>query len=256
MLGPGLRDPMRDVTASTPSQHRDANMIRAANEGDIEAIMEVETVSFPDVYTDADKLVQCRRRELRGGYPHYRVLTADPEIDGEATIYGLVTLESYLSSSRQYRDSETGERIALPANRPRDRKPAYDILIAATRADPGLLDEEFLFISEICVHPRERQRGNGTRLMRHIIRIADELAVKVIALVEGSISDAAQQWLAEEVEDVDAVELALRGRKQQRTTMPFYEERLGFKKRTHFFWGRQDSLIPRIFNVMQYPAYS
>ena len=102
---------MRAANASTPLLHRDANMIRAANENDMEAIIEVETTSFPDVYTDTEKLAQCRRRELEGGYPHHRVLAAGPQIGGEEAIHGLITVESYLRSSRQYRDSETGEEV-------------------------------------------------------------------------------------------------------------------------------------------------
>ncbi|KAI1822628.1 hypothetical protein F4861DRAFT_380050 [Xylaria intraflava] len=248
---------MQDVNPSTPTPESaplDANMIRAANESDIEAIVEVETTSFPEVYTDTHKLAECRRREVRGRYPYHGVLAAGPEIDGQTTIYGLVTLESYLLSRRWYHDSATGEGIEFPANRPPEKKPAYDILMAATRVDPALLDEEFLFISEICIHPRERQRGNGTRLMRHVVRMADELAVKIIVLVEGSVSDAARHWEAEEAENVDSLELAVLRQKQQRTAMPFYEEKLGFKRRAHFFWGRQNYATPRIFHVMQYPA--
>ncbi|KAI1432252.1 hypothetical protein GGR50DRAFT_697203 [Xylaria sp. CBS 124048] len=251
-------------------------MIRAATKNDIEAIIEVETTSFPEIYTDTAKLAERRRRELEGGYPYHRVLLAtenqattdshDHDHDHDqstATIQGLVTLESYLAFSRKYHDSETGEGLTLPANRPLNQKPAYDILMAAARVDPSLLDDEFLFISEICVHPRERARGNGTRLVRHIVRMADALHVKIIVLVEGSLSDAARQWKAEETEaeDLDddvAVALASLGqqqKQQQETTMPFYKDKLGFRKRAHFFWGRPGCVIPRMFHVMQYPAY-
>ncbi|KAH8155976.1 hypothetical protein CIB48_g12271 [Xylaria polymorpha] len=85
--------------------------------------------------------------------------------------------------------------------------------------------------------------------------MADVLAVKIIVLVEGSVSDAAQQWMADEAEEVDAVELTALREREQRTSMRFYENKLGFKKRAHFFWGRRGSAIPRIFHVMQYPAH-
>ncbi|GAW19388.1 hypothetical protein ANO14919_088740 [Xylariales sp. No.14919] len=230
------------------------NMIRSACQSDIEAIVEVERTSFPQVYTDVDDLVQCRRRELEGGYPCYRILAAGSARGDRTAIYGLAIIESYLRSYREYRDAKTGEGITLPANRPPDKKPAYSALMAATRADPGLLDDEFLFVSEICIHPRMRARGHGTRLMRHIVDVANVLAVKIIVLVEGSVSDAAQQWTADEAEEVNAFELAALKEREQRTTMSFYG-RLGFKKRAYFFWGRRDCAIPRIFYVMQYPGY-
>ncbi|TGJ78206.1 hypothetical protein E0Z10_g10562 [Xylaria hypoxylon] len=241
-------------TLTSISLPENASMIRSACEGDMEAIIEVETTSFPQVYTDVDDLAHCRRRELEGGYPCYRILAASSECGDQSAIHGLVIFESYLRSYKEYRDAETGEGITLPANRPPDKKPAYNILMAATRADPALLDDEFLFVSEICIHPHMRERGNGTRLMRHIVDVANVLAVKIIVLVEGSVSDAAQQWTADEAEEVNAVELAALKEREQRTTMSFYGK-LGFKKRAYFFWGRRDCAIPRIFNVMQYPAY-
>ncbi|KAJ8121555.1 hypothetical protein O1611_g10073 [Lasiodiplodia mahajangana] len=168
----------------------------------------------------------------------------------------ILAIESSLQAqSMASKPQSTGERIPLPANRPLDRKPAYSILMAATRADPGLPDEEFLsVVSEICVHPHMRGRGNGTRLMRHIMGMADVLGVKIIVLVEGSVSEAARQWVANEAEEVNGVELVALEEGEQRTTMPFYEDKLGFKKRAYFFWGRQGSAIPRIFHIMQYPA--
>ncbi|KAK5633552.1 hypothetical protein RRF57_009266 [Xylaria bambusicola] len=90
--------------------------------------------------------------------------------------------------------------------------------------------------------------------MRHIVDVADMLAVKIIVLVEGSVSDAAQRWTADEAEEINAVELTTLREREQRTTMPFYDK-LGFKKRAYFFWGRRGCAIPRIFYVMQYPAY-
>jgi hypothetical protein len=90
--------------------------------------------------------------------------------------------------------------------------------------------------------------------MRHIVDMANELAVKIIVLVEGSVSDAAQQWTADEGEQVNAVVLAALRERAQRTTMHFYEDMLGFRRRAHFFWGRRDCTIPRIFHVMQYLA--
>ncbi|KAI0097325.1 hypothetical protein GGR51DRAFT_566650 [Nemania sp. FL0031] len=244
------------ISSTSPSMSvREAvSVIRSACEYDMQAIVEVETSSFPQVYTDTRDLVDCRRREIEGGYPCYRILVTNSERGGQAAVQGFVVFESYLHSCRQYRDSNTGERIALPANRPLDRKPAYSILMAATRADLGLRDEEFLFVSEICVHPHMRGRGNGTKLMRHIMGIADVLGVKIIVLAEGSVSEAAMQWAANEAEEVNVVELVALEEGAQRTTVPFYEDKLGFKKRAYFFWGRQGSTIPRIFHVMQYPA--
>lgn len=121
-------------------------MIRSASESDMQAIIEVETTSFPHVYTDVGHLADCRRRELEGGYPCYRILIpSSSELGGQtAAIHGLVIFESYLRSYREYHDAGTGEGIALPANWPPDKKPAYSILMAAIRADPALLDEEFL----------------------------------------------------------------------------------------------------------------
>ncbi|KAI1313316.1 hypothetical protein F5Y03DRAFT_161031 [Xylaria venustula] len=229
-----------------------ASMIRSACERDMEAIIEVEMTSFPHVYTDVGGLADCRRRELEGGYPCYRILTAGSEFGDETGIHGFVIFESYLRSYREYHDAGTGEGIALPANRPPDKKPAYSILMAAIRADPALLDEEFLFVSEICIHPHVRKRGNGTRLMRHIVDVADVLAVKIIVLVEGSACDAAQQWAADEAEEINTLELTALREGEQKTAMPFYRK-LGFKKRSYFFWGRHGCAIPRIFYVMQYP---
>ncbi|KAI1420057.1 hypothetical protein F5Y12DRAFT_788566 [Xylaria sp. FL1777] len=253
-----MQDDTKSSESSSPptsiSQFEYASMIRSACESDMEAIIEVETSSFPHIYTDVGGLADCRRRELEGGYPCYRILTASSEFGDQTAIHGLVIFESYLRSYREYRDAGTGEGITLPANRPPDKKPAYSILMAAIRADPALLDEEFLFVSEICIHPQVRERGNGTRLMRHIVDVADVLAVKIIVLVEGSVSDAAQQWTADEAEEVNAVELTTLRAREQRTTVSFYG-RLGFKKRAYFFWGRRDCAIPRIFYVMQYPAY-
>ncbi|KAI3318763.1 hypothetical protein HD806DRAFT_302357 [Xylariaceae sp. AK1471] len=236
------------------STSRPPNVIRAARESDMEAIIEVETMSFPEVYTNAGELAHCRRRELAGGYPFFRILVASSATDGRPAIHGLLILESYLRSSREYNASGTGEEIALPANRPPDRKPANDILMAATRVDPALLEEECLYVSEICIHPCERKRGNGTKLMRHVMDIAAQLTVKIIVLVEGSVSDAAQQWTVDEGEDVNAIELAALRERELRTMMPFYEGKLGFRRRAHFYWGRRGSAIPRIFHVMQYPA--
>ncbi|KAI1812770.1 hypothetical protein GGS20DRAFT_516659 [Poronia punctata] len=229
------------------------NEIRAACEDDTEAIIQVETTSFPDVYTDdVGELIHRRRDEIEGGYPCCRIL----EDHGRLDIHGVVMLESYLRRARKYRDSETGEEIVLPANRPPDRKPANDILMAAIRADPSLLHEEFLFISEICIHPRKRGMGNGTRLMRHVTDIVNQLAVKVIVLVEGSVSDAAKKWTACEGEEVDMCELSLLRGRERRSIVPFYQEKLGFRSRAHFFWGRRNYTIPRIFHVMQYPSYT
>ncbi|KAI1362968.1 hypothetical protein F5Y08DRAFT_341160 [Xylaria arbuscula] len=230
-------------------------MIRSASESDMQAIIDVETTSFPHVYTDVGHLMDCRRRELEGGYPCYRILTpASSELGHQTEIHGLVILESYLRSCREYHDTRTGEGFRLPANWPPDEKPAYSILMAAIRADPALLDEEFLFVSEICIHPLAREKGNGTKLMRHIADVADVLALKIIVLVEGSVSDAARQWAADEAEEVNTVELTELRAREQRTTIPFYGK-LGYKKRAYFFWGRRGCAIPRIFYVMQYPAY-
>ncbi|KAI0535146.1 hypothetical protein GGR58DRAFT_504540 [Xylaria digitata] len=241
-------------TLTSISQPENVTMIRSACESDMEAIIEVEKTSFPHVYTNVDDLTDCRRRELGEGYPCYRILAARSECGDQAVIHGLVIFESYLRSYREYRDAKTGEGIMLPANRPPDKKPVYSILMAATRADPALLDDEFLLVSEICIPPHVRERGNGTRLMRHIVDMADVLAVKIIVLVEGSVSDAAQQWTADEAEEVNAVELAALKEREPRTTMPFYGK-LGFQKRAYFFWGRRDYAIPRIFYIMQYSAY-
>ncbi|KAI1146787.1 hypothetical protein F4825DRAFT_466237 [Nemania diffusa] len=242
-------------STSTPASHPDnASVIRSACESDLRAIVEVETTSFPQVYTDVRDLAECRRREIEGGYPCYRILVPSSEHSEQIAINGFVVFESYLHSCREYCNSKTREGIALPANRLLDGKPAYSILMGAARADPGLLDEEFLFISEICIHPYVRQRGNGTKLIRHIVEIADGLGVKVIVLAEGSVCEAAKQWATDEAEDVNAIELIALGEKEQRTTTPFYEGKLGFKKRAYFFWGRRGSAIPRIFHIMQYPA--
>ncbi|KAI1347827.1 hypothetical protein F5Y01DRAFT_232804 [Xylaria sp. FL0043] len=254
-----MQDDTKSSESSPPatsiSQFEYASMIRSACEKDMEAIIEVEMTSFPHVYTDSNGLADCRRRELERGYPCYRILTAGSELGERREIHGFVILESYLHSYREYRDAGTGEEIILPANRPPDKKPAYSILMAAIRADPALVDEEFLFVSEICIHPHARARGNGTRLMRHIVDVADVLAVKIIVLVEGSVSDAARQWTVDEAEEVDAVELTALRKGEQRTTMSFFSK-LGFKKRAHFFWGRRGCAIPKIFYVMQYPAYT
>ncbi|KAI0427114.1 hypothetical protein F5Y09DRAFT_333601 [Xylaria sp. FL1042] len=250
-------DTKSSESSSSPtsiSQFEYASMIRSACENDMKAIIEVETTSFPHVYTDVDGLADCRRRELERGYPCYRILTESPEFGDQMAIRGFVILESYLRSYKEYHDAGTGEGITLPANRPPDKKPAYSILMAAIRADPALLDEEFLFISEICIHPHARERGNGTRLMRHIVDVADVLSVKIIVLVEGSVSDAARQWTADEAEEVNTVELTALREREQRTTMSFYSK-LGFKKRAYFFWGRRGCAIPKIFYVMQYPTY-
>ncbi|KAI0453515.1 hypothetical protein F5B21DRAFT_515287 [Xylaria acuta] len=243
------------TSTSTSRSEYAGGVIRSACESDAEAIVEVEATSFPQVYTDAAGLADCRRRELEGGYPCYKVLAASSEFAELSAVHGFIIFESYLRSFREYRDSKTGEGIALPANSPPDRKPAYSILMAAIRADPKLLEEEFLFVSEICIHPHVREKGNGTRLMHHMVEMADVLAVKIIVLVEGSVSDAAQHWATDEAEEVDAVELTALREREQRTTMRFYEDKLGFKKRAYFFWGRRDSAIPRIFHVMQYPAH-
>jgi hypothetical protein len=90
--------------------------------------------------------------------------------------------------------------------------------------------------------------------MRHVAEIAAELAVTLIVLVEASVSDAATQWAADEEEEVDVAELAALEESEQKTMMPFYEGKLGFKRRAHFFWGRRGFSIPRMFYVMQYPA--
>ncbi|KAK5633553.1 hypothetical protein RRF57_009267 [Xylaria bambusicola] len=138
-------DPSETSSSQTSiSQFEYASMIRPASQSDMEAIIEVETTSFPQVYTDVGHLADCRRRELEGGYPYYRILTTNPELGDETAIYGLIIFESYLRSYREYHDTGTGKGIVLPANRPPDRKPAYSILMAAIRADPALLDEEFL----------------------------------------------------------------------------------------------------------------
>ncbi|KAI1127832.1 hypothetical protein F5Y10DRAFT_292526 [Nemania abortiva] len=242
-------------TSLSTSLPETVSVIRSACENDMQAIVEVETTSFPQVYTDAGDLADCRQREIEGGYPCYRILVENSKRTCEqAGIHGFVVFESYLHSCREYYDSNTGERIALPANRPLNKKPADNILSAATRADTGLLHEEFLFISEICIHPHMRGRGNGTRLMRHIVEIADVLGVAIIVLAEGSVSEAARQWAADEAEVVDHLEVAALGEREKRTAAPFYEDKLGFKKRAYFFWGRQGSAIPRIFHIMQHPA--
>ncbi|KAH8155975.1 hypothetical protein CIB48_g12272 [Xylaria polymorpha] len=132
--------------ASTSTSRSDyaGSVIRSACESDTEAIVEVETISFPQVYPDVTGLVDCRRRELEGGYPYYKILAASSEFSEQSAVHGFVIFESYLRSFREYRDSKTGEGIALPANRPPDKKPAYSILMAAIRADPELLEEEFI----------------------------------------------------------------------------------------------------------------
>ncbi|KAJ8112364.1 hypothetical protein ONZ43_g5413 [Nemania bipapillata] len=241
------------TSTSTP-RPGDVSVIRSACKSDMQAIVEVEAISFPQVYTDARNLTDCRRREIEGGYPCYRILVASSEHSEQMAVRGFVVLESYLHSCRKYYDPKTGEGIALPANRLLDKKPAYSTLMAATRADPGLLDEEFLFISEICIHPNARKRGNGARLIRHIVEIADVLGVEIIVLAEGSVCEAAKQWAIDEAEEVNAVELISLMEGEQRTTTPFYEDKLGFRKRAYFFWGRRGSAIPRIFHIMQYPA--
>lgn len=93
-------------------------------------------------------------------------------------------------------------------------------------------------------------------MMRQITEMADVLAVKIIVLVEGSVAEAARRWTADKAEEVDAMELTLLKEMEQRTAVPFYQDRLGFKKRAYFFWGRRDSAIPRVFYVMQYPAHT
>ncbi|KAI1193427.1 hypothetical protein F5X97DRAFT_328593 [Nemania serpens] len=246
-----------EVSRRSPSspQPENASVIRSACESDVEAIVEMETTSFPQVYADTVDLADCRRREIEEGYPCYRVLATSPKRGEQVTIYGFITVESYLRSHIEYRHPKTGDRIALPANCLAN-KPAYSILMAAARADPALLDDEFLFISEICIRPRVRQRGHGTILMRHIVEVADVLAVKVVVLVEGSVSDAAKRWAVDEGEQVNPGELSGLREREERTMMPFYEDKLGFMRRAYFFWGRRGSGIPRIFHVMQYPAYS
>lgn len=132
-------------STSTPASHPDnASVIRSACESDLRAIVEVETTSFPQVYTDVRDLAECRRREIEGGYPCYRILVPSSEHSEQIAINGFVVFESYLHSCREYCNSKTREGIALPANRLLDGKPAYSILMGAARADPGLLDEEFL----------------------------------------------------------------------------------------------------------------
>ena len=169
-----------------------STMIRLAGQSDVDAIVDIETASFPQVYTNADELARRRRDEIERGdhHPCARIfvlatntsmaMTEDhaqnqkqkqnesPSEIGGTHIHGLVILESYLCSPREYSapssssssssssnsgsGSGTGEergrtslhKLSLPANRPQDRKAASDILMAATRVDPGLLEEEFL----------------------------------------------------------------------------------------------------------------
>jgi hypothetical protein len=136
------------------SQAEDPIGIRSARESDVEAIIEIETGAFPQVYTNASELANRRRCEIDEGYPCYRILVSRSAVDGQTEIHGVVLLESYLRSANEFHHPGTGERIALSANRPPDRKPAYDILMAATRADPALLNEEFLceFSPELAMH--------------------------------------------------------------------------------------------------------
>ncbi|KAI0401954.1 hypothetical protein F4802DRAFT_600482 [Xylaria palmicola] len=242
------------LTSIAASNTECCGIIRSACERDVEAIVAVETASFPHIYADASDLAHCRRDELEEGYPYYNIIGSSSELVNQSEIHGFVRFESYFWFCREYHDARTGEKTALPANRPPDRNPANSLLLAATRADPVLLDDEFLFVSEICIHPDVRKRGKGMNLMRHIIDMANVLTVMIIVLVEGSVSDAAKQWMADEGEQVDIVELAALRAGEQRTTMQFYEDKLGFKKRAYFFWGRRGSDIPRIFHVMQYPA--
>lgn len=134
-----------EVSRRSPSspQPENASVIRSACESDVEAIVEMETTSFPQVYADTVDLADCRRREIEEGYPCYRVLATSPKRGEQVTIYGFITVESYLRSHIEYRHPKTGDRIALPANCLAN-KPAYSILMAAARADPALLDDEFL----------------------------------------------------------------------------------------------------------------
>jgi len=82
----------------------------------------------------------------------------------------------------------------------------------------------------------------------------------VIVLVEGTISDAARKWAVacqEEGEEVDPAVSSVtgelvNGEEEEKTMLPFYRDRLGFRTRSHFFWGRKNSSIPRVFYVMQY----
>lgn len=92
--------------------------------------------------------------------------------------------------------------------------------------------------------------------MRYVVEVADVLAVKVIVLVEGSVADAAKRWVADEGEQANPVVLSQLTGREEKTMMPFYENKLGFMRRAYLFWGRRGSGIPRIFHVMQYPAYS
>lgn len=128
-----------EVSRPSPASQQQpgqASIIRSACESDIEAIIEMETTSFPQVYTDTGDLADYRRREIEEDYPCHRVLAASPRHSEQATIYGFITVESYLRSHREYRNPKTGEGIALPANCLADMKPAYSILMAAARADP------------------------------------------------------------------------------------------------------------------------
>ncbi|KAJ2985113.1 hypothetical protein NUW58_g5711 [Xylaria curta] len=247
------KKPSSILNLISPPEH--VSIIRSACERDIKAIVEVERISFPQVYMNVCDLVDRRRRELAGGYPCYKVLAAITGLGEASAIHGLIIFESYLRFSREYYDPKSGEEITLPANRPPDKKPAYSILMAAVRADAALLKDEFLFVSEICIHPCMRERGNGTRLMGHIVEMANVLAVKIIVLVEGSISEAAQRWMTDEAEEVNTMELAALREMEQRTMMRFYEDKLGFRKRAYFFWGRRGTSIPRIFHVMQYTPH-
>lgn len=125
-------------------QQEQASIIRSACKSDVEAIVEIEMTSFPQVYADTGDLADCRRREIEAGYPCYEVLTTSSENSEEAEIYGFISIESYLRSYRKYRDPQTEDIIALPANCLADKQPAYSILMAAARADPALLEDEFL----------------------------------------------------------------------------------------------------------------
>jgi hypothetical protein len=158
-----------------------STLIRLARQCDVDAIVDIETASFPQVYTNPDELARRRRDEIERGHNHpcsrifvlatiAAVATDDHDQKptpnenqseiGATPIHGLVILESYLCSPREYSAPSSGpgsgsgtgkereetplQKLSLPANRPQDRKAANDILMAATRVDPGLLEEEFL----------------------------------------------------------------------------------------------------------------
>ncbi|KAI1323718.1 hypothetical protein F5Y16DRAFT_331907 [Xylariaceae sp. FL0255] len=229
--------------------------IQCASTNDAPAIVDIQIRSFPEVYNEYDIVMHRLAHDLEANPDFCKIFTIGSTDRGRHVVHGAVILESYLWSARESQNPVTGEAIELSVNRPAERNSAENLLMAATRVDPGLLKEEFLFVPELCVHPHMRGRGLGQKLMRHVLNLANHVGLNIVVIAEDSVIEAAQRWIEEEGggEDVDPDDLdALARVEEWPATTQFYERKLSFHRRSHFFWGRQDSAIPRMFHVLQH----